>query len=361
MSHHKINQKNSRRKRIKSKRTSANVQRRIFFFSLLLTATTWGIVEYQLHQKHPTIAEQTSSKTSLENQDLIISPNHPTLSPDVELDNLAQTPSQEKPNNSADEVKFQAIMKLATTQNWHQLSMGEIMQKVSEQLLGSQYKAGLLDQYSQETLVASLTQFDCVLFVETVLALTRGIVIQNYQYSTFLEHLTQQRYWNGNLNGYCSRLHYFSEWIADNQRREIVKNIALDLGGTQINKKLNFMSNHRSSYPQLVNNENNYQCIQEMEKNLTNLTIDYLPTKQIKTVYNQLQSGDIIGITTNIAGLDVTHTGLVYRNQDGNIGLIHASPIGEVTIASDLQTYVSKVENSTGILVARPIDLRYNR
>jgi hypothetical protein len=360
MSHHKLNRKIRQRKKINSKRYYVNIQKRIFFFSLLITLTTWGIVKYQSNQNKAIIVEQTSQETLGKNQNLI-NANNPNLPLDSELDNFAQNLSQETSTNSSDEIKFQEIMKLAITQQWYQLSMGEIMQKVSDQLLGSEYKAGLLDQYSQETLVASLTQFDCVLFVETVLALTRGIIIQNYQYSTFIEHLTQQRYWNGNLNGYCSRLHYFSEWIADNQRREIVKNIGLDLGGIQINKKLNFMSNHRSSYPQLVNNNQNYQCIQEMEKNLTNLTIDYLPTKQIKTVYNQLKSGDIIGITTNISGLDVTHTGLVYRNQNGNIGLIHASPIGKVTIASDLQTYVSKVENSTGILVARPVDLHYNR
>jgi len=51
--------------------------------------------------------------------------------------------------------------------------------------------------------------------------------------------------------------------------------------------------------------------------------------------------------------LDVTHTGLVYRNADGNLGLIHASPAGEVTVAYDLHRYIRRVESAIGIVVAR--------
>jgi hypothetical protein len=42
------------------------------------------------------------------------------------------------------------------------------MQTVAEELLGAKYQAGLLDKETQETLVISLKQFDCLLFVETV-------------------------------------------------------------------------------------------------------------------------------------------------------------------------------------------------
>jgi hypothetical protein len=51
--------------------------------------------------------------------------------------------------------------------------------------------------------------------------------------------------------------------------------------------------------------------------------------------------------------LDVTHTGLVYRNADGNMGLIHASPAGKVTVAYDLHRYISRGESAIGIVVAR--------
>ena len=44
--------------------------------------------------------------------------------------------------------------------------MGNIVQTVAEQFLGAEYRAGLLDKSPYETLVISLTQFDCLLFVE---------------------------------------------------------------------------------------------------------------------------------------------------------------------------------------------------
>ena len=91
-----------------------------------------------------------------------------------------------------------------------------------------------------------------------------------------------------------------------------------------------------------------------MEKKLEQLTFNYLPTHNIRSIYHQLKPGDIIGIATNIKGLDFTHTGLVYQDRRGNIGLIHASPAGQVVIAKDLQSYVQNVRNAIGIVVSRP-------
>ena len=250
---------------------------------------------------------------------------------------------------------FQNIIKLALKQNWHQWPMGETMQAIAAQFLGAQYQESLLDRFNQETIFVSLSQFDCILFVETVLALARGIAVQDYSYQSLINNIVEQRYRNGYMDGYCSRLHYFSQWVSDNHQRKSVKNITPTLGGFLLKKKLNFMSTHRHSYPQLVNNEANYHCIVEMETNLARLDIHYIPHQQIKGLYSQLQPGDIVGIATNTPGLDVIHTGLIYRTPKGNLGLIHASRIGQVTIASDLHTYVKNRKNALGILVARPM------
>ncbi|BAZ43687.1 hypothetical protein NIES4102_06880 [Chondrocystis sp. NIES-4102] len=266
------------------------------------------------------------------------------------------------PQESEEQQIFHQILEKIINRNIANKSMGEIMQAVAESFLGAKYTAGLLDQHEQETLIISLEQFDCLLFVETVLALSRNIALQDYSYQNFEQHIIDQRYWNGTLNGYCSRLHYFSEWIYDNQKRQNIKDISASLGGVLQSKKLDFMSKHRNLYPRLITNNANYQCIVEMESNLTkeNIPTYYISKQHIKNIYKQLQPGDIIGVTTNITGLDVTHTGLVYYTPNGTIGLIHASPIGKVTIAPDLQDYVEKVLNSTGIVVARVIDPRSN-
>jgi len=288
---------------------------------------------------------------------IVYSSNHKTESRQI-INPFPIKISQEKqviPNNF-DRQKFQQIMEFSLAEKLSQQPLDRIMQKIAQQFLGAKYQAGLLDKTNKETLIVSLTQFDCVLFVETVLGLVRGIAIQDYTYPTFVNHIQEQRYRNQNIS-YCDRLHYFSDWINTNQNQGIVVNLTSSLGGIPLNKQLNFMSVNRSKYPQLKDNESNFQCIKKIEENLTTLNLTYIPTNKIKTIYPQLKSGDIIGITTQIQGLDVTHTGLIYR-QNNQTGLIHASPAGQVTITQDLQRYVQNVPKAIGIFVIRAVDPR---
>ena len=251
-----------------------------------------------------------------------------------------------------DAVKYNRVIEYAKQNNLTQKPLGEIVQLVARQFLGSEYQAGLLDRSTQEILVISLKQFDCLLFIETVLAIADNIVRQEYGDSEFSRGIENRRYWNGKMNGYCSRLHYFSDWVSDNQARGNLNNVTKELGGIDTIKQLNFMTTNRSSYPNLVKSDVNFQCIARVEASLST-NFNYIPTKNIHQIYARLQPGDIVGIATNIAGLDFTHTGLVYQQPNGRIGLIHASPAGKVTIAPDLQIYVKNVKNSIGIVVSR--------
>ncbi|MEQ8753653.1 MAG: DUF1460 domain-containing protein [Coleofasciculus sp. G1-WW12-02] len=298
--------------------------------------------------------ENLSANFSPGRREALVFPPSQTLLTDTQNVTVSESMS-----SATDEIEqFQQVMEWAIFQNLHEQSLADIIQAIAHQFVGTPYKAGLLDQSAEETLVVTLQEFDCVLFVETVLAIARTIARQDYSYPTLVTHIQDQRYQNGQLHGYCSRLHYFSAWIHDNQKRGTVTNITQALGGIPLNKRLNFMSTHRHRYPQLVNNQANYDCILEMEAQLNAVSLEYIPTDQVHHSYNQLQSGDIIGIATNIAGLDVTHTGFIDRQSDGGIRLIHASPAGAVTISSDLQQYVGNIKNAIGILVVRPNDLR---
>ncbi len=257
-----------------------------------------------------------------------------------------------------DIARFAKIVQYAKQQNLPDRAIGEIVQAIADNFQGKPYAEGLLDKSGEEKLIVTLNKFDCVLFVETVLAISRGVAITDYDYQNFVNRIEQQRYLNGKMNGYCSRLHYFSEWINDNQKRQTVENITAQLGGMPMNKTLNFMSQHRSSYPQMLKDEATYQCIVSQEADLAKTAVSYIPTNRIKSIYSQLKPGDIVAVATDVKGLDVTHTGFVYRNADGNLGLIHASPSGAVTVAYDLQRYISRVESAIGIVVARAIDPR---
>ena len=285
-------------------------------------------------------------------------PSEPLMPPQVPVTEAKV--STEAALSTQDQIKFEWIMNDARDRNLYQRPIGEIMQAIAEQLLDSPYQENLLDKSPNETLTLSLQKFDCVLFIESVLAMARGIAEQDYSASTFINHTREQRYVNGEINGYCSRLHYFSEWLADNQKRTIVKNITSDLRGVSIAKTLNFMSAHWQIYPQLAHSESNRQCITEMESKLDDDSILYIPTQQIQSQYAALKPGDVIAIATKVPGLDVTHTGLIYRGPSGEIGLIHAAPVKGVMISPDLQHYVSRVDDAIGILVARPIDPQSN-
>ncbi|NES67397.1 MAG: DUF1460 domain-containing protein [Okeania sp. SIO2D1] len=313
------------------------------------------------------IDEENSLKLStLSGQNFVkeapVGPSQPPTRPviDVQLNKSVgdKAINTQSLNNLSEDPQFKLVMEYAVKQNLSQRPMAEIMQAIADYFIGTPYKAGLLDQSNQESLVISLDGFDCVLFVETVLAMSRGIAVEDYSYLTFVNNIKNQRYWNGKMNGYCSRLHYFSEWIADNQRRENITDIGVELGGERVKKQLFFMSKNRWEYPQIASNDANYQCIVNMEDSISKLKINYIPYYKISSVYSQLKAGDIVAVATEINGLDVTHTGLVYRNSDGNIGIIHASPAGKVTVAYDLERYIWNVESAFGILVARPVDPR---
>lgn len=284
--------------------------------------------------------------------------NLPEISSSQLLDVLVRQPDsnnteREIAAQSEDLSRFEKIVQYAKQQNLPDRPIGEIVQAIANNFLGQPYAEGLLDKSGTEKLVVTLDKFDCVLFVETVLAIARGVAVKDYDYQNFVNRIEEQRYLNGKMNGYCSRLHYFSEWINDNQKRQTVENITAQLGGVPMNKQLNFMSQHRSSYPQMVKDEATYQCIVGIEAELAKTTVNYIPTNGIKSIYSQLKPGDIVAVATDVKGLDVTHTGLVYRNADGNMGLIHASPAGQVTVAYDLHRYISRVESAIGIVVAR--------
>lgn len=270
-------------------------------------------------------------------------------------------PPEAAPPDSATARRFRAVMAYAREARLHERPLGEIMQAVGRWFAGTPYVDGLLDRPPRETLVVDLTGFDCVLFVETALALARGIAAEDYSYATFAGHIRDQRYRDGRMDGYCSRLHYFSDWIRDNERRGTVRNVTRALGGEPLDKRLRFMSTHRASYPRLVGNDSLYEGIRAMEDGLRDVVLYYIPQAQIRAVYDRLRPGDILATATSIDGLDVSHTGLAYAAGDGRIGFLHASTTGGVKVSPDLQSYVENNRIQVGIVVARPVDPRVNQ
>ncbi len=281
-----------------------------------------------------------------------------TPSPQPEGAVIAVDQEQAPPPDSATARLFRGVMETARREGLHTLPLGTILQEVGLQFRAKPYMAGMLDEAEEETLVCRLDGFDCVTFVESALALARGIAAEDYSYETFVRNLREQRYRSGKLNGYCSRLHYFSDWIRDNEDRGLVENITQEIGGRPWDKDVRFMTLNREKYPRLAHNDSLFECIREAERRLGEYPLYYVPKAAVRNVYDALQAGDIIATSTHIEGLDVTHTGLVFDDGKGGKGFLHASTTGGVKVSPDLADYLRGNKVQTGIMVARPVDPR---
>ncbi len=253
-------------------------------------------------------------------------------------------------DREAYDAKIEQLQKLKVNENF-----GATIVDIGKTFLGTAYVAKTLEIGNTESLVINLQGLDCTTFVENVLAFSQLLKNKKIDFDDFTKTLETIRYKDGKLNGYASRLHYFTEWIADNEKKGLIKDITSEVGGIEITKEINFMSTHRDLYPFLKDNEN-FQKIQASEGFLNNQSICILPQDRIATNEHLLKSGDIIALSTTIKGLDVTHTGILTREKDGRIHLLHASTTGQVEVSQlPLVDYLKKIKSNTGIIVSRPL------
>jgi hypothetical protein len=226
--------------------------------------------------------------------------------------------------------------------------------KTGTYFLGTPYAANTLET-APEKLVVNLREMDCTTFAENCLAISKTIQSGNHTFEQFAKELKNIRYRNGKIDGYPSRLHYFSDWIFDNQQKRLVKDVSKEIAATPYRKEINFMSTHPDSYQQLKDSSQLVEIIGEQEENINSRSLFYIPETQIAEAEDQLMDGDIVGITTNIEGLDITHVGILVRKA-GRIHLMHASSLAGEVVVSDgtLEDYLLGSKSANGIMVARP-------
>lgn len=248
------------------------------------------------------------------------------------------------------------LTKIDKIQGKEESDFGQTMVAVGKTFLKTPYVAKTLEIGDTETLVVNLQGLDCTTFVENVFAFSLLLKENKNTFQDFTGNLETIRYKNGALDGYASRLHYFSEWIANNAEKGLLKDITGEIGGKEITKDINFMSEHRDLYPFLAD-DTNFEKIKASENYLNSQPICVLAQDQIAKNEDLIQSGDIIALATSINGLDVTHTGIATREADGRIHLLHASTGSmEVEVSEKpLAEYLKKIKGNTGIMVARPL------
>lgn len=254
----------------------------------------------------------------------------------------------------SDDRKIYDDLIASAQRNWGMVrTVGELMLNVGEYFLEFPYVGNTLERKGEETLVINLREFDCFTFVENVVVLARQIKEGKSTFEDYIAALERIRYRNGILKGYSSRLHYFSDWLCDNEQKGIVKDITGEIGGKLFLKEIDFMTMHRGNYFGL-NNDESYRDMRVVEKSLSWRSRYHIRKAELRKVENAIENGDLIAATTGIEGLDVVHVGFAIRLR-GRIHLLHASEAKKKVVISDatLYQYLSKRKTMTGIMVGR--------
>jgi len=238
--------------------------------------------------------------------------------------------------------------------NQRDLSVGALMLRIGLDFVGTPYVTKTLDLNPEENLVVNLREFDCTTFVESCLAIALSLKNGQPDYNQYIAQLERVRYRNGRLEGYTSRLHYFSEWITDNENKGVVKDVTAGLGGIGHPVLLNFMGNHPDFYPQLKADPSQIVRLRQIEKKISAHPFYFIPKEKIADHEPEMMDGDIVALTTKIPGLDVSHLGLISK-KNGVVFLLNASSAdGRVEITRlPLVEYLKGLKNVTGIFVVR--------
>jgi len=252
-----------------------------------------------------------------------------------------------------DSLKLAEFWQMVTENNLSNTSITDIELFIAQWFLGSSYVAGTLDQNIEEKLVVNLHEFDCVTFVENVLALTFCATEGDLSKQQYFQNLKTIRYRNGIIEDYSSRLHYFTDWLLNNQQKGILTIVSNSLGDANFDATVNIMSKNSDKNTHLTDNATLTKII-DVEKSLSKVELRFITQDKIEQKETLINNGDIIAITSTINGLDIGHVGIA-KHYGGRLHIIHASSARHKVILSEipLADYIKQKDSFNGILVAR--------
>jgi hypothetical protein len=197
----------------------------------------------------------------------------------------------------------------------------------SRHFLGRPYQTNPLigSADSAEEFTASIDRFDCVTYIETVVALARASNVDG-----FIEWLRKIRYERGRIQ-WDRRNHYMALWIRNNVREGIIRRVSMIAVATvSIDRVLNVV-------PGLAPKRIRIRCVTK---------------RVVPRCAERLQSGDVISFVSTHQHLDVFHAGIIVR--DGKrILMRHASRSQGGVVQQELSEFL-KANRMAGVIVSRP-------
>lgn len=228
---------------------------------------------------------------------------------------------------------------------------------VAKGFLGIPYVGGTLETDGEECLVVDTMGMDCTTFVE--LSVARFLAARDSSLA-FEQHVQRLRYRHGEVDGYLSRLHYFTDWAEENVQRGVWHELGPTGDDAHMWRSdtlaLDFMSSHPDSYPYLSANAWAADSMRSIERRYLCYPYWYIDKSYLDQSPDRLpiRDGDILALVTTIAGLDVTHLGFAVW-QDGKLHLMHASMRhGQVVVDErTLYDYLKTRKSCPGVRVLR--------
>jgi hypothetical protein len=226
--------------------------------------------------------------------------------------------------------KDRRILEQLLAEAQRQPTLASRMKLISARLLGQPYILHpLIGSVSEpEQFVVRMDGFDCVTFIETVLAASTATTVDG-----FVNRLRNLRYANGEVS-YLTRMHYTTDWHAAQVRNGFFQDLTQ---GPQIAERSKVLNGVPGLPPR-------------------NVTVRYFPKSKLTEVSPALQDGDLIYFVAGRRWLDTNHVGLLFR-QDGQLRVRHASHRLGGVVEQSLADYFAANE-MIGFMVARPVESR---
>jgi N-acetylmuramoyl-L-alanine amidase-like protein len=209
----------------------------------------------------------------------------------------------------------------------HDRSLDRRIEVISRAFLGRPYKTNPLigSADSPEVFTVSLDGFDCVTYIETVLALALASNAES-----FVAWLRKIRYERGRIQ-WERRNHYMTGWIRNNTSSGIIKPVSI--AAIPALRKQRVLNTVAGLAPQRAR----MKCV---------------PKRAIPRLAPHLQTGDLMFFVSTRKNLDVFHAGIIVR--DGKMILMrHASRSRGGVVEQELGDFL-KASRMAGIIVVRP-------
>jgi len=257
---------------------------------------------------------------------------------------------------------FARIVNKAVAKNWKALPIGQLIGKIAMELKGTPY-VGFTLELSRDTeyCVVNLKGLDCVTFFEDSLCMARMIKHGKQTPEDLIREVEFTRYRGGKMGDFTTRLHYTTDWFADNEQKHVVKILTPELPGAEpFQQKVGIMSEHPENYRQLKAHPELNPVIKSIEEKINARSLMYLPMNKLAAAEHLLQTGDIVGVATAEHGIDIAHTGLCIKDDKGVVHFMDASSAPramKVTFERDISKCLNWSDELTGVMFARPLEV----